>query len=214
MLHQDGSKHQWVPGAWWDLVVTMDDATGEVYAGTFVTGEGTWSSFRGVWEAVAAKGLFDSLYTDRGSHYWHTPEAGGKVDKGQPDPVRAGDGGAGDRDDRRVLAAGAGPQRAAVRDAPGAPAAGAGAGGDHRDGCGERVPEGLLATLQRGVHGRAEGAGERILAPGAVDEGDASRHPLPEGRSGRPATTTASHTRAGRCRFRRSPTGATTCGPG
>ena len=84
MLHQDGSKHQWVPGAWWDLVVTMDDATGEVYAGTFVTGEGTWSSFRGVWEAVAAKGLFDSLYTDRGSHYWHTPEAGGKVDKDNP----------------------------------------------------------------------------------------------------------------------------------
>lgn len=31
-----------------------------------------------------------------------------------------GDGGAGDRDDRRILAAGAGPERAAVRDAPGA----------------------------------------------------------------------------------------------
>ena len=85
--------------------------------------------------------------------------------QGQPDPVRAGDGGAGDRDDCRVLAAGAGPERAAVRDAPGATAAGAGAGGDHRDGCGERVPEGLLATLQRGVHGGAEGAGERVLAP-------------------------------------------------
>ena len=27
------------------------------------------------------KGLFCSLYTDRGSHYWHTPEAGGRVDK-------------------------------------------------------------------------------------------------------------------------------------
>ena len=84
MLHQDGSKHQWVPDAWWDLVVTMDDATGEVYAGSFVTGEGTWSSLGGVWETVEAKGLFDSLYTDRGSHYWHTPEAGGKVDKDNP----------------------------------------------------------------------------------------------------------------------------------
>jgi len=84
MLHQDGSRHQWMPGAWWDLVVTMDDATGEVYAGTFVTGEGTWSSLRGVWETVEAKGLFDSLYTDRVSHYWHTPEAGGKVDKDNP----------------------------------------------------------------------------------------------------------------------------------
>jgi hypothetical protein len=28
-----------------------------------------------------SQGLFSSLYTDRGSHYWHTPEAGGKVDK-------------------------------------------------------------------------------------------------------------------------------------
>jgi hypothetical protein len=25
--------------------------------------------------------LFSALYTDRGSHYWTTPEAGGKVDK-------------------------------------------------------------------------------------------------------------------------------------
>ena len=23
MLHQDGSSHQWVPGKWWDLIVTM-----------------------------------------------------------------------------------------------------------------------------------------------------------------------------------------------
>jgi hypothetical protein len=25
--------------------------------------------------------MFCSLYTDRGSHYFHTPKAGGKVDK-------------------------------------------------------------------------------------------------------------------------------------
>ena len=28
-----------------------------------------------------AKGLFSSFYSDRGSHYWVTPQAGGKVDK-------------------------------------------------------------------------------------------------------------------------------------
>ena len=84
MLHQDGSRHRWVADRWWDLVVTMDDATGEVCSGFFVEEEGTWSSFRGVRETVEAKGLFDSLYTDRGSHYWHTPKAGGKVDKGNP----------------------------------------------------------------------------------------------------------------------------------
>ena len=47
MLHQDGSRHQWEPGRWWDLVVTMDDATGEVLSGFFVEEEGTWPSFRG-----------------------------------------------------------------------------------------------------------------------------------------------------------------------
>jgi hypothetical protein len=47
----------------------------------FVEEEGTASSFRGVREVIAAYGLFSSFYSDRGSHYWHTPEAGGKVDK-------------------------------------------------------------------------------------------------------------------------------------
>jgi hypothetical protein len=83
LLHQDGSRHQWVPGCWWDLIVTMDDATGEHYSMFFVEEEGTLSSFRGVGEVIAAHGLFSSLYTDRGSHYWLTPEAGGKVDKTQ-----------------------------------------------------------------------------------------------------------------------------------
>jgi hypothetical protein len=32
-------------------------------------------------EVIEARGLFSALYTDRGSHYWTTPEAGGKVDK-------------------------------------------------------------------------------------------------------------------------------------
>ena len=35
---------------------------------------------------IERQGLFCSLYTDRGSHYWHTPEAGGKVDKANPTP--------------------------------------------------------------------------------------------------------------------------------
>ena len=84
MLHQDGSSHEWVPGQWWDLIVTMDDATSEIYSAIFVDEEGTMSSFLGVCDAIRAKGLFCSLYADRGSHYWHTPEAGGKVDKANP----------------------------------------------------------------------------------------------------------------------------------
>ena len=81
MLHQDASLHEWVPGVKWDLVVTMDDATSEHYSMRFVEEEGTASSLLGVRDVIERRGLFASLYTDRGSHYWHTPEAGGKVDK-------------------------------------------------------------------------------------------------------------------------------------
>ena len=83
LLHQDGSTHEWVSGQIWDLIVTMDDATGEHYSMFFVEQEGTASSFRGVRETIQAHGLFACLYTDRGSHYWLTPVAGGKVDKTQ-----------------------------------------------------------------------------------------------------------------------------------
>ncbi len=46
MVHQDGSRHEWVRGRWWDLIVTMDDATSEIYSAFFVEEEGTMSSFR------------------------------------------------------------------------------------------------------------------------------------------------------------------------
>lgn len=83
MLHQDGSTHEWVMGTKWDLIVTMDDATNEHYSMFFVEEEGTASSFQGVREVIIKKGLFSSLYTDRGSHYWFTPKEGGKVSKTQ-----------------------------------------------------------------------------------------------------------------------------------
>lgn len=84
MLHQDGSRHEWVVSQMWDLIVTMDDATGEHYDMRFVEEEGTASSFQAVRATIEAHGLFSSLYTDRGSHYWRTPEAGGKVDRAHP----------------------------------------------------------------------------------------------------------------------------------
>lgn len=81
MIHQDGSTHEWVPNQHWDLIVTMDDATSEHYSMFFIEEEGTTSSFLGVKEIIEKKGLFCSLYTDRGSHYWTTPTVGGPVDK-------------------------------------------------------------------------------------------------------------------------------------
>jgi len=84
MIHQDGSTHEWVPGQKWDLINTMDDATNEHYSMFFCAEEGTVSSLQGVREVIEKRGLFCSFYSDRGSHYWHTPEAGGKVDKSNP----------------------------------------------------------------------------------------------------------------------------------
>ena len=83
MLHQDASTHAWLPGdgGKQDLVVTMEDATSELYSAFLVDEECTASSLRGIREVVAKHGLFCSLYTDRGSHYFETPEAGARVSK-------------------------------------------------------------------------------------------------------------------------------------
>lgn len=83
LLFQDGSTHRWIPSldCDLDLIVTLDDATGAIYSAILVAEEGTASSFLGLAETIAAKGLFRAFYTDRGSHYFHTPKAGGKVDK-------------------------------------------------------------------------------------------------------------------------------------
>ena len=62
----------------------MDDATGEHYHMQFVEEEGTRSSFQGVQAVIRQHGIFSAIYTDRGSHYWFTPEVGGKVDRERP----------------------------------------------------------------------------------------------------------------------------------
>ena len=82
LVFQDGSRHAWLPqGPPLDLVVTLDDATSAILSAVLVEEEGTASSFIGLKETIAAQGLFSALYTDRGSHYFHTPAAGEPVDK-------------------------------------------------------------------------------------------------------------------------------------
>ena len=61
--------------------MTLDEATTEIYSAFFVEEEGTMNSLQGVREVIETQGLFSSLPTDRGIHYWHTDEAGGRVDK-------------------------------------------------------------------------------------------------------------------------------------
>ena len=81
MIHQDASTHRWYGEGYADLVVTLDDATSEITSAFFCSQEGTNSSLRGIHETITKHGLFCSFYTDRGSHYFYTPEVGGKVDK-------------------------------------------------------------------------------------------------------------------------------------
>jgi len=88
MLHQDGSPYAWLEGApELDLIVTLDDATSEIYSAFLVEEEGTVSTFRALVEVFTVEGLPASLYTDRGSHYFFTPTAGEAVDKERPTQV-------------------------------------------------------------------------------------------------------------------------------
>jgi transposase len=88
MLHQDGSRHAWLAGRdALDLIVTMDDATNEIYSAFLVAEEGTASTFQALSEVFGKHGLPLSLYTDRGSHYFFTPEADGPVDRKRPTQV-------------------------------------------------------------------------------------------------------------------------------
>ena len=48
----------------WAIDRHHDDATSDIYSALFVEEEGTRR------EVIAEKGLFCSLYADRGSHYW------------------------------------------------------------------------------------------------------------------------------------------------
>ena len=87
MLHQDGSRHEWLEGqAPLDLIVTLDDATGAIYSAFLVEEEGTASTFRALKEVFSEHGLPMSLYTDRGSHYFRTTRAG-EIDRGCPTQV-------------------------------------------------------------------------------------------------------------------------------
>jgi transposase len=82
LLHIDGSKHQWFGDErWYDLIVILDDATGEIYYAQLVQEESTRTVMEGLRAVIESKGLFCALYSDRGSHFFVTPKAGEKVDK-------------------------------------------------------------------------------------------------------------------------------------
>jgi len=84
LLHIDGSKHAWFQDdRYYDLIVVLDDATSEIYYAQLVEEESTATCMAAVREVIERKGLFCSLYSDRGSHFFYTPKAGEPVDKGR-----------------------------------------------------------------------------------------------------------------------------------
>ena len=82
LLHIDGSKHRWLnDDRWHDLIVVLDDATSEIYYAQLVAEESTRTVMAALREVIETRGLFCSLYSDRGSHFFVTMKAGDKVDK-------------------------------------------------------------------------------------------------------------------------------------
>jgi hypothetical protein len=82
LLHIDGSEHQWFQDErWHDLIVILEDATSQIYYAQLVEEESTATVMAALRQVIERNGLFCALYSDRGSHFWHTPKAGGKVDK-------------------------------------------------------------------------------------------------------------------------------------
>src|SRR5262249_28125565 len=81
LLHIDGSHHPWFQDErWYDLIVILDDATSEIYYAQLTEEESTLTVMAGRKEVIERKGVFCALYSDRGSHFWLTPKAGGKID--------------------------------------------------------------------------------------------------------------------------------------
>ena len=84
LLHLDGSRHRWFQDErWYDLLVVLDDATGEVYYAQLVEEESTRTVMAALREVIERQGVFCALYSDRASHFFHTPRAGGKIDPHQ-----------------------------------------------------------------------------------------------------------------------------------
>ncbi len=82
LLHIDGSQHRWFQDdRWYDLMVILDDANSQIYYAQLVEEESTVTVMAALKEVIERQGRFCALYSDRGTHFWLTPKAGGKVDR-------------------------------------------------------------------------------------------------------------------------------------
>ena len=84
MLHIDGSPHAWLslkPEEKQCLIPVLDDATSRLLYAQLWPKETAWAILSALGEVIQAEGIPMVLYTDRAGWAFHTPKAGGKVDK-------------------------------------------------------------------------------------------------------------------------------------
>jgi hypothetical protein len=80
----DASKPAWFgDGRYYDLITLLDDACVEIYYAQWVAEEGRRTWLPAVREGIEQRGIFCALYSDRASHFFGTPQAGGKVHERQ-----------------------------------------------------------------------------------------------------------------------------------
>jgi hypothetical protein len=77
LVHVDGSTHPWIAGLpAQDLIVALDDADGRILYARFFEQEGTVSTLHALQHVLQRWGRFCELYTDGGSHFCTTSQAG------------------------------------------------------------------------------------------------------------------------------------------
>ena len=81
------TKLRWRPCAPSSNLIKASDATSEIYYAQLAEEETTATVMAGLRAVIEQKGLFCSLYSDRGAHFWYTPKSGGKVDYERPTQV-------------------------------------------------------------------------------------------------------------------------------
>ena len=91
LLHIDGSRHRWFQDErWYDLLAILDDATSQIYYAQLVEEESTLTVMAALRAVIEKQGAFCALYSDRASHFFHTPKAGEPIDAHRPTQVGSG----------------------------------------------------------------------------------------------------------------------------
>jgi transposase len=90
LLHLDGSDHPWLalcPGHRQTLIAVIDDATKRLLYAQLWPAETTQAVLAALRAVLEGFGLPMALYTDRAGWAFHTPTAGGPIDRAHPTVV-------------------------------------------------------------------------------------------------------------------------------